>query len=194
MSMLIPCFPLELAILPGEKMQLHIFEMRYRQLVSEAAKNNGTFGIPCVINRKVSEFGTEVRINRIIRQYENGESDIEVEGLRIFKLLSMSNPLPSKLYAGGEVDFMDPAGHQYDPKMLSLYVEYMQQEEVDFVLKEPKTYYQVLSELPLALSQRLQMMQITNPQMLGKSIRNLLKLLIVSRNAEKHSNGRFLLN
>ena len=87
--MLIPCFPLELAILPGEKMQLHIFEMRYRQLVSEAAKSNGTFGIPCVINRKVSEFGTEVRINRIIRQYDNGESDIEVEGLRIFKLLSM---------------------------------------------------------------------------------------------------------
>ncbi|MFN5210101.1 MAG: LON peptidase substrate-binding domain-containing protein [Bacteroidota bacterium] len=191
---MIPYFPLELAILPGEKMQLHIFEIRYRQLVAETSKNQGTFGIPCIINRKISEFGTEVRINKIIRQYDNGESDIEVEGLRVFKLLTIRNPLPSKLYAGGEVDFMDPAGHQYDQKMLSLYVEYMQQEDVDYALKEPKTYYQVLSELPLALSQRLQMMQISNPQILGKSIRNLLKLLIVSRNAEKQSGGKFLLN
>lgn len=194
MSALIPYFPLELAILPGEKMQLHIFEMRYRQLVAEASQNKGTFGIPCVINSKVSEFGTEVRIIRIIRQYENGESDIEIEGLRVFKLLSMRNPLPSKLYAGGEVDFMDPAGYYYDQKMLSLYVEYRQQEEADFLLREPITYYQVLAELPLALAQRLQMMQISDSRILGKSIRNLLKLLIVSRNAEKESKGRFLLN
>ena len=48
---------------PGETLNLHIFEPRYKELVKECFENKKPFGIPAVINGNVAEFGTLV-INR----------------------------------------------------------------------------------------------------------------------------------
>src|SRR5437868_11104773 len=45
MSDLIPLFPLELVLFPETPFPLHIFEPRYKEMVSECLKNKTTFGI-----------------------------------------------------------------------------------------------------------------------------------------------------
>nr|MBA2536404.1 ATP-dependent protease [Actinomycetota bacterium] len=37
-------FPLELVLLPGERLPLHIFEERYKELIGECIEEGGAFG------------------------------------------------------------------------------------------------------------------------------------------------------
>ena len=62
-------FPLNVMILPGEKMRLHIFEPRYKQLINECLANETAFGIPYVLNSSLMSAGSEVRVNKLITRY-----------------------------------------------------------------------------------------------------------------------------
>ncbi len=62
MTNFIPIFPLNVVLYPGEMLNLHIFEPRYKELVKECFGNSKPFGIPAVINGHVAEFGTLVLI------------------------------------------------------------------------------------------------------------------------------------
>lgn len=99
-------FPLNLVIYPDEKLNLHIFEPRYRQLINECLEHNTTFGVPVFINGQLEKCGTEVKIVALDKKYEDGRMDIKTEGIRVFNLLSFDNPTTGKLYAAGEVEFI----------------------------------------------------------------------------------------
>ncbi len=92
---------------PGEKLNLHIFEPRYKQLVLECAENGTTFGIPTYINNGVGLYGTEIALLSIDKKHDNGEMDIRTKGLGIFKLLRFDRMAPGRLYAGGEVELVE---------------------------------------------------------------------------------------
>ncbi len=107
MIALLPFFPLQLVVYPDEPLNLHIFEPRYRQLIQEAELEGITFGIPTVIRSEIKPIATEVRLLEVSRRYPSGESDIKTKGLRVFRIKSFLNKLESKLYAGGEVEFLE---------------------------------------------------------------------------------------
>jgi len=101
----IPIFPLALVVFPGEELNLHIFEPRYKQLVSECNAAKKPFGIPAVIQNKVAELGTLVEITEIVKTYENGEMDIRTKGTKIFRILEMITSIPEKGYSGAIVNY-----------------------------------------------------------------------------------------
>ncbi|MGV3657475.1 MAG: LON peptidase substrate-binding domain-containing protein, partial [Chitinophagaceae bacterium] len=68
----VPIFPLSIVVYPGEQLNLHIFEPRYKQLIAECWAEAKLFGIPAVIDSKVQDFGTLVRITEITTVHENG--------------------------------------------------------------------------------------------------------------------------
>jgi Lon protease-like protein len=105
MTNFIPIFPLALVVFPGEKLNLHIFEPRYKQLITECFHTKKTFGIPVVMNNKVSEKGTLMEITEISKNYDNGEMDIKTKGISIFNLLEMVKEIPDKLYSGAIVNY-----------------------------------------------------------------------------------------
>jgi len=105
--MYLPLFPLELVVFPGEKLKLHIFEPRYKQLICECRESGGTFGIPPFIEGKVAEYGTEVSLLNVFKTYDDGEMDILTEGQRAFRLKRFIREVPDKLYSGGEVTMLD---------------------------------------------------------------------------------------
>lgn len=84
MTNFIPIFPLSIVVYPGEDLNLHIFEPRYKQLVSECIESKKPFGIPAVINNKMNELGTLVEIIDVSKTYENGELDIKTRGKKFF--------------------------------------------------------------------------------------------------------------
>jgi Lon protease-like protein len=100
-------FPLNLVVYPNEKLNLHIFEPRYRQLINECLAEGTNFGIPAFISNKIESYGTEMQLVTLNKRYDDGRMDIETEGVGIFKLISFDNPVADKLYAGGEVETVD---------------------------------------------------------------------------------------
>ncbi len=105
MTNFIPFFPLGIVVFPGEELNLHIFEPRYKQLVNDCYKAKKPFGIPTVINGQVKEYGTLVEIIEISTVYENGEMDIKTKATLIFKTLEKIQELPEKLYHGAIVTY-----------------------------------------------------------------------------------------
>ena len=107
MSELIPIFPLELVVYPGEALKLHIFEPRYQQLINDCAKTKKPFGILPVLNRQVCEVGTMVHLKQITNVQADGQMDIRTEGSEIFRATKLLKIFPGKLYSGAVVEFLE---------------------------------------------------------------------------------------
>ena len=101
----IPIFPLSIVVYPGEELNLHIFEPRYKQLIAECAETNKPFGIPIVIKNHLNEMGTLVEIKEITTKYDNGELDIKTRGSKVFRILEVIKEVPDKLYSGAIVNY-----------------------------------------------------------------------------------------
>ncbi len=105
MTNFIPIFPLGIVVYPGEKLHLHIFEPKYKQLINECKANNKPFGIPTVINNRMNEMGTLVELKDIVQTYGNGEMDIRTEGAKVFRILEVIKSVPDKMYTGAIVNY-----------------------------------------------------------------------------------------
>jgi len=105
MTNFIPIFPLSIVVYPGEQLNLHIFEPRYKQLIKECFDAKKPFGIPTVLENKVGEMGTLVEIVEISNTYEDGKMDIRTVGLQPFKILEIVREIPEKLYSGAIVNY-----------------------------------------------------------------------------------------
>ena len=105
MTNFIPIFPLSIVVFPDEVLNLHIFEPRYKQLISECHQSKKPFGIPTVMNDKMGELGTLVEITEVSKTYDNGELDIKTRGKKIFRILEIIKEVPEKLYSGAIVNY-----------------------------------------------------------------------------------------
>ncbi|MEO7530054.1 MAG: LON peptidase substrate-binding domain-containing protein [Sediminibacterium sp.] len=105
MTNFVPIFPLAMVVFPGEKLNLHIFEPRYKQLVNECYAEAKPFGIPAVLGSGVAEMGTLVEIKEIAEVYADGKMDIRTEGMKIFRILEVVKSIPEKLYSGAIVTY-----------------------------------------------------------------------------------------
>lgn len=107
MAKFLPLFPLQLVVFPQEKLKLHVFEPRYKQLIGECREYGTTFGIPAYLEGRVAEFGTEMRLLRVFHTYDDGELDVLVEGVNAFQLVRFQRDVPDKLYSGGDVAILE---------------------------------------------------------------------------------------
>jgi Lon protease-like protein len=110
MTNFIPIFPLGVVVYPGEDLNLHIFEPRYKQLINECNQQKKPFGIPTVIENKLQDHGTLMEVTEVTKQYENGEMDIKTRGVRVFRILELIKDIPDKLYSGAIVNY--PHNHE----------------------------------------------------------------------------------
>ena len=103
MTNFIPIFPLNLVVYPGEDLNLHIFEPRYKQLISECVAQKKHFGIPSVVKEKIADMGTLMEVREVVKVHDNGEMDIKTRGLNVFRILEAIPVVPDKLYGGAIV-------------------------------------------------------------------------------------------
>ncbi|MEO6637630.1 MAG: peptidase S16, partial [Ginsengibacter sp.] len=65
------------------------------------------FGIPVVIDNKISELGGLVEVIEISQAYDNGDMDIKTRGLGIIRILEVIKDVPEKLYNGAIVNYLE---------------------------------------------------------------------------------------
>ena len=105
MTNFIPIFPLAIVVFPGEMLNLHIFEDKYKQLIKECLQGKKPFGIPAVVNNGVGELGTLVEITELVKEYEDGKMDIRTKGIQVFRILEVIKEIPDKYYSGAIVNY-----------------------------------------------------------------------------------------
>ncbi len=107
MQKFLPIFPLGLVAYPGEDINLHIFEPRFKQLITECEQEKRTFAIPVVYKNEILEYGTEMQLLSIEKVFPDGEMDIKVKGVQVIRILDIINEVPEKLYSGAVVSIIN---------------------------------------------------------------------------------------
>jgi Lon protease-like protein len=169
MQKYLPLFPLRLVAFPTESLNLHIFEPRYKELINECVAREMPFGIPCFLEDKITEFGTEMRVIKIDKRYEDGRMDVSTKGIGLFHLESFDNPAPNKLYSGGLIQSIeDELSFNYESttKDLTELVENLYQVlrmsiEINVVDKDYFSF-SVGHKVGLSIEQEFELLCITN--------------------------------
>jgi len=79
-------FPLGIVLLPTERVPLHIFEERYRELIGECLEDDSEFGLVYADEDGVREVGTRARVAEVLERFEDGRLNIVVEGGARFRV------------------------------------------------------------------------------------------------------------
>ena len=100
----IPLFPLNVVLMPGTPLPLHIFEERYKQMVDECLESETEFGMVLADESGTRRVGCTAKIVELVQRYDDGRMVILVEGTRRFKL---NNVMTGKPYYVGDIEYLE---------------------------------------------------------------------------------------
>lgn len=101
---LLPLFPLEVVLVPGGHLPLHIFEERYKEMIGEALRDKTEFGVVLATGKGLSEVGCTATIEGVLREYPDGRLDIVTLGRRRFEILLVNE---EREFLQAAVEFFD---------------------------------------------------------------------------------------
>jgi Lon protease-like protein len=118
----IPLFPLNVVLLPGADLPLHIFEPRYRQMVKHCLEDKSEFGVLLSLPDGVVRVGCTAEITQVAKRYQDGRMDILTVGRAPFRIVELftNDPLLE-----GHVDYLEdretPSNATVQRKLIELY-------------------------------------------------------------------------
>ncbi|MGA8766230.1 MAG: LON peptidase substrate-binding domain-containing protein [Candidatus Acidiferrales bacterium] len=99
----IPLFPLDVVLMPGAELPLHIFEPRYKLMIARCLEEKLQFGMILAANQSVAGVGCTAEIVQKLRDYPDGPMDIMTKGREVFHLTELFD---EKEYYEGAVDYV----------------------------------------------------------------------------------------
>lgn len=191
MTNFIPLFPLELVSFPGEKLNLHIFEPRYKQLIGDCVAQGKPFGIISVINNKLMEYGTLMQVAEVKKLYEDGRMDISTRATEVFQVLELVKEVPDKLYSGAIVTYPQ---NEFVVNLPALQPVLRQIQQLLLMLESPKAFpkpdnelcsYDVASMTGLSIEEAYDLLQLLREDQRVEYLRrHLQKVLPVVKEME----------
>lgn len=123
---LLPLFPLEVVLLPGATLPLHIFEERYKEMIAAVMAEDGEFRVVLARDKGILRTGCTASIIEVTRRYEDGRLDILTEGERRFEIEELDTELD---YLRADVTFFEdddetPAKEEIADRAIELYLHY----------------------------------------------------------------------
>ena len=162
----IPLFPLDIVLFPGQAMPLHIFELRYREMTRHCIATQSPFGIVRASGVNLAHTGCSAMIVKVLKEYEDGRSDILTAGQNAFRLVRTHDEKP---YLEADVEFLKEDFAGGDPAVSSrlellcnqchqiLYGEDAPRFETEGGIS---LAYHVASELPVDVAVRQNLLEI----------------------------------
>jgi len=119
---LLPLFPLELVLFPGQRLPLHIFEERYKTMIEECLREQQEFGVVLAKENSIVNVGCTAAVLEVRHKYADGRMDIVTAGRRRFEVLFVDE---SKEYLRAAAQFFQdeesPAPEQVRSSALDLH-------------------------------------------------------------------------
>jgi len=116
----IPLFPLNVVLLPGVELPLHIFEPRYRQMVKDCLEERSEFGMLLALDKGVARVGCTAEIVQVTKRYDDGRMDILTAGRAPFRVVELFTEDP---LLEGHVDYLEDREAPGNPRIQRELVE-----------------------------------------------------------------------
>lgn len=97
-------FPLELVLVPTERVPLHIFEPRYRELIGECVDEEREFGLVLEDEDGMREIGTAAAVVEVVHRFDDGRLNIVVEGRDRFRVVELTT---GRSFVTAEIERLD---------------------------------------------------------------------------------------
>jgi hypothetical protein len=194
----IALFPLGLFLLPGDYTQLHIFEERYKQLISDCEATGMGFGISFTNKLNSDNFGCLVEITEVLKRYPNGELDVLVKATSIFKLQQFFYQKQNRLYPGGLVSHIDSLRNYRASDNLLLafrqYVSTSNNPNSEFLTKENLGTFDIANELYMSDLEKLELINLIGYNQIDQYLINYIRYLELLQVQEKSVYKNIYLN
>jgi len=121
---LLPLFPLELVLLPGTPLPLHIFEPRYKEMIGECLTHNSQFGVVRALEEGIADVGCTAEIVTVTKEYPDGRLDLIAEGRKRFEVVELNR---ERSFLRAEVlpvaDELEIANEEQQKRAVQLHLE-----------------------------------------------------------------------
>jgi Lon protease-like protein len=167
---LIPLFPLDVVLLPSMALPLHIFEPRYKVMISLCLSEKLEFGMLLAADQSMAGVGCTAEVTQKVRDYPDGRMDIVIEGCSVFQLIEVNE---EKEYYQGQVEYLvDEPSDLNSSTNIQQHTRILEQFEKCYTLLFGKTLseappvepdifaYQLANHLPLDLQSRQTLLEM----------------------------------
>ncbi len=121
---LLPLFPLDVVLFPGEVLPLHIFEPRYKEMMGELLETKEKFGVVRATEEGMANVGCAAEIVAVTKEYDDGRMDIVTEGRERFEVMEVNR---ERSFFRGEVlyfvDEPEPPAKEQSARLRETHVE-----------------------------------------------------------------------
>jgi Lon protease-like protein len=180
-------FPLPIVLVPTERIPLHIFEPRYKELIEECVETENEFGLVLSTgDGAVHEIGTRARVTDVIERLEDGRMNVVVEGGERFRLVELTS---GRSFTTGLVEEVldedDPASPLDVAKALEVFTDLAVAAESDVDLPEaddPGLDWALAARVDFGVEPKQEVLASTSPRY---RMERLVELLQTSLEAVK---------
>ena len=178
-------FPLPIVLVPTERIPLHIFEPRYRELIGECLDTDGEFGLVFATgDGAVHEIGTRARVAVVVETLDDGAMNIVVEGGERFRLLELTHGRSFQTGLVEEVlDDDDPVDDADAARALKVFRDLAIAAESDVDIPDadsPDLVWDLAARVDFGLEPKQEILASTSPP---ERMRRLVELLQTSLDA-----------
>jgi Lon protease-like protein len=191
-------FPLDIVLLPTERVPLHIFEPRYRELIGECLSQDREFGLVLGDRQGLREVGTRAAVVEVLERFSDGRLNIVVEGRERFRLVELTE---GRAFATGEVEpVSDQAGlsdREQRDAALELYRQLAELVEADVDEPSPDSgilSFELASRVDFGVERKQELLELeSEPDRLAR-VAELLRKAIEAIRLERELAERAALN
>jgi Lon protease-like protein len=173
-------FPLPIVLVPTERIPLHIFEPRYRELIEECVENDTDFGLVLATgDGAVHEIGTRAAVLEVIEVLDDGRMNVVVEGRDRFRLLELTS---GRAFTTGlvepVVDDDDQPTTEDVERALEVFHELAETSESDVDVPEPDVPlldFELAARVDFAVDSKQALLAMTSPKLRMQRLAELLE-------------------
>jgi Lon protease-like protein len=180
-------FPLPIVLLPTERIPLHIFEPRYRELIEECIETGTDFGLVLTDGEgAVHEIGTRASVAQVLERLDDGRLNIVVEGGERFRLLELTSGRSFTTGIVEEVEDEDePAPATEVVRAVEVFTALASEAESDVDIPDPDSPlldFELAARVDFAPDAKQELLASTSP---GGRMSRLIELLEIALQAVK---------
>jgi Lon protease-like protein len=172
-------FPLPIVLVPTERIPLHVFEPRYRELIDECLERGEDFGLVLATgDGAVHEIGTRASVEQVLEVLDDGRMNVVVEGGERFRLLELTS---GRSFTTGivepVVDEDEPATEEDVERALAVFRELAEAAESDVDVPEadsPQLDFELAARVDFAVDAKQELLASTSPRARMKRLIELL--------------------
>jgi Lon protease-like protein len=180
-------FPLPIVLLPTERIPLHIFEPRYRELIEECIETGTDFGLVLTDGEgAVHEIGTRASVAQVLERLDDGRLNIVVEGGDRFRLLELTS---GRSFTTGIVEDVEdedePAPATDVERVVEVFTALASEAESDVDIPDPDSPlldFELAARVDFAPDAKQELLASTSP---GGRMSRLIELLEIALQAVK---------